>query len=124
MGSLTIATHNQQLSIWIQRIRKCKESDHTVVAWCAENNISLKSYYYWRRKIKREAFEIFLQERKLPVLSAVSPDIVFTEISKHSIALTSGNAVILRIGETTVELQNGADAVTIENVLRILHTLC
>lgn len=124
MDSLTIATHNQQLSVWIQRIRECKESSQTVTAWCAENNISLKSYYYWMRKIKREAFDALPQERKPRVPSEVSPATVFAEISKSSTVLTSGTAVILRIGETAVEIQNGADAVTIENVLRILHTLC
>lgn len=64
MDSLTAATHSQKLSLWIDRIRKCKASKQTVPDWCDANGIHIKTYYYWMRKIKREAFDSIPAERK------------------------------------------------------------
>ena len=57
MDQLTVATHDQKLRLWISRIQECRSSGITVEAWCKQQGFSSKNYYYWMRKIKREAFE-------------------------------------------------------------------
>lgn len=67
MDQLTVATHNQKLEFWLARIRDCRASGMSVADWCNTNGISIKTYYYWMRKIKREAFESLPAERKYRV---------------------------------------------------------
>ena len=42
---------------WTEKIRQCRESGLTVSAWCRENDINLKTYYYHLRKIRKKLCE-------------------------------------------------------------------
>ena len=46
-----------KLQYWLDVIRQCRASGLTNQAWCEQNQISLKSYYYWIAKIRRLALE-------------------------------------------------------------------
>ena len=52
MDNLTLATHNQKISLWIQHIKECQASNQTVADRCKANHIGTKTYYYWMCKIK------------------------------------------------------------------------
>ena len=43
--------HHRNLAQWQQLVYDCRNSDMTVKAWCAENGISEKTYYYRQRKV-------------------------------------------------------------------------
>ena len=47
-----------RLNQWIEIVRQCRSSGQTVSAWCAENNINLKQYYYWLRRVRTAACEL------------------------------------------------------------------
>ena len=67
MDQLTITEHDARLNLWIQRIKECLGSGMTVKAWCKAKEINEKTYYYWLRKIKKEAFEALPSEcRQVP----------------------------------------------------------
>ena len=40
-----------KLSEWSDRVTACRNSRMTVKAWCAQNGLSEKTYYYWQRKV-------------------------------------------------------------------------
>jgi hypothetical protein len=124
MDRLTVAAHDQKISLWINRIRECKASKQTVSEWCEDNGVGIKTYYYWMRKIKREAFDAIPAERKPKGFSNTPSQTAFAEIPKCRTAKSSSTAVIIRVGNTTLEIQNGADANTVENTLRIIKCLC
>ena len=71
-------THNVRRSNWINIIRQCQDrpAGTTAKQWLVENDISEKSYYYWLRKFRKEAYE---QMQMPPVTS--SSEITFAEIS-------------------------------------------
>ncbi len=64
MESLTLTTHERNLKLWLSRIRDCRASRLEVSCWCKHNGVGIKSYYYWMRKIKREAFETLPEKQK------------------------------------------------------------
>lgn len=72
MDKLTTVTHDYNLKLWINRINECHASGLTVSKWCEENNIGIKNYYYWMRKIKREAFDALPEELRKKAASAVN----------------------------------------------------
>ena len=70
MNQLTIASHNYKMQLWTSWKKECMTSIQTVADWCSENDISIKSYYYWMRKIKSEAFEALPAERTVQRLNS------------------------------------------------------
>ncbi len=63
---------------WMEIIRQCQSRPDGITAkdWMYQNGISEKSYYYWLRKFRKEAFE------KLPpaVKEQNSTELAFAEI--------------------------------------------
>ena len=53
------STHEIRRSNWMNIINQCQNrpADMTAKQWLADNGISDKSYYYWLRKIRLEAYE-------------------------------------------------------------------
>lgn len=53
------STHEIRRRNWMNIINQCKNrpADITAKQWLADNGISDKSYYYWLRKIRLEAYE-------------------------------------------------------------------
>jgi hypothetical protein len=60
MDKVTETSQNQKLGLWINRIKECRASDLTVQQWCDQQNIGMKTYYYWMRKIKRQLVDASL----------------------------------------------------------------
>lgn len=124
MDKLTVASHEARLSLWLERIRACKSSGLSVKEWCKQNGLTDKNYYYWMRKIKREAFETLQEQtsiREVPfqektVFSKVSLPVSYTE--------STGTAAVLHINGMRIEIQNGASANTIQVLLSTVQTLC
>jgi len=124
MDKLTVATHNSKMALWMERIKSCRSSGMTVVKWCEENNVNQKTYYYWMRKIKREAFEALPSESlaKAPVVqNAITP--VFSKIELPKTG-TSAAAVTIRMSGMDIEIQNEASADIIKNILRAVTAIC
>lgn len=46
--------HQYLLSKWTPIIRECRTSGMTVKAWCLENNVNEKQFFYWQRKVREE----------------------------------------------------------------------
>ena len=125
MDQLTVATHDQKLQLWISRIQECRASGITVEAWCKQQGFSSKNYYYWMRKIKREAFEALPAERKPTAkMQSVVYETPFAEIPIGTVPENTTAVCCIRLGNAVLEVNSGADSVTIENVLRAIKNLC
>ena len=49
--SLQVMSKQERLENWTARIMACRSSGMTVRAWCRENGLSEKTYYYWQRRL-------------------------------------------------------------------------
>lgn len=123
MNQLTTASHNHKMQLWIGRMKECRASSQTVADWCSTNDISIKSYYYWMRKIKAEAFEALPAERKSKMLSKPSAP-SFAQVTLSEKSDTIACAVKLQMGDLMLEIQNGADSQTIEHTMLAIRKLC
>lgn len=61
-------THDIRRANWLEIIQQCQQrpANTTIKQWCLDQGISEKAYYYWLRKIRKEAAE------QLAVPAAVS----------------------------------------------------
>ncbi|WP_408643066.1 IS66 family insertion sequence element accessory protein TnpA [Lacrimispora aerotolerans] len=108
----------------MERIGECRASTQKVSDWCTAHDVSIKSYYYWLRKIKHEAFDAIPAKRKPKVPNVSFQPSMFAEVPHTNANFSSSTAVIIRLGNTTLEIQNGADQEAIENTLRTIRHLC
>ena len=105
-----LQTRNGQnkLAIWAGRISECRNSGQNVKDWCKENGICEQTYYRWQKRL----FEIAKaqQEIQSAEVTPVQP-------------VRSGNvAVTVCIAGAEADIHSGADAATVETVLRILKS--
>lgn len=45
-------THQMRLSQWTSVVKACSESGLSKEEWCRQNNINIKVYYYWQRRVR------------------------------------------------------------------------
>lgn len=115
-------TNQYRLNKWTDIVRECRSSGQTVSAWCADNDISPASYYYWLKRIRTAACEA------LPSLCAQNNPIVPVNIPVPTVGTDPRNQeassdIVIRLGAVTLEISNNASAILIENTLRALQNV-
>lgn len=74
-------THTIRNSKWKDIILQCQNrpDEMSVKQWMTENQVSEKSYYYWQRKFRKEAFEQMNNSTMLPAVQDNS-EVSFAEL--------------------------------------------
>jgi hypothetical protein len=117
MDKITNTKTEFRIRQWTQIAQACQSSGMTVVAWCNQNNINIKSYYYWLRRLRALACEsteltVVPHKQQVVPLSFKQP-----RISDHA-------AITIHISSATVEIHDGTSKDTIEAVLLALKNIC
>lgn len=112
------STHDVRRTNWLNIITECQQrpADVSAKQWLADNGIKEKAYYYWLRKLRREASE----QMKLPAVTAPA-QVSFAEISipvsaPGKAAGNSNPVAIIHVGGITLEVSNDIS----ETLLRAL----
>ncbi len=113
--------HAYKLRQWTERICDCKTSGKSVTAWCVENSINVKTYYYWQRRVRVAACEK-VDAASLPMVP-MSGVPTFAEY-RQSERKEASSAITLHISGATIEIHNGADASIITSTLNALKNIC
>ena len=105
-----LQAYNEQnkLAQWVQIVSQCRDSGLSVRQWFQEHGVNVSSYYKWQRKVYAAAKA--QQESRFVEVTPEQP------VDVRSIAVT------VRIGASEAEIHNGADAATVESVLRVLKS--
>lgn len=124
-------TPNKQVKIqfWLNAIHECRSSGLTNQAWCEQNNLSLKSYYYWIAKIRKLAIEDIPRKDHMVSLAhtmslaSSSSDEVFTElpapVAKH---LTSDKAAVIHVGDITIDVSETISPEFLRSILKVVRS--
>lgn len=51
-------THQMRLQQWSKIISECLASGQNKTAWCRQNGISDKKFFYWQKILRREAYAL------------------------------------------------------------------
>lgn len=108
--SRELQTMNQQnkLALWAGRISACRNSGQNVKAWCRENGVCEQTYYKWQKRL----FE----------MAQAQQAVQFAEVTPIQPVRRGNVAVTVRISGAEADIHSGADAATVETVLRILKS--
>lgn len=110
--------HMARVAEWKEKVAACRSSGQTVRNWCEEAGISPKKYYYWERAVLAEAEKqlAVAESSRRPNFVAVPALVGQRAPEKEETAL----AAKVRKGGVEVEIYGGAEAETIELLLRVL----
>lgn len=77
-----VVTHEIRLQKWMDIVKDCRSSGKTIKAWCNENGIDLKRYYYWQRKVcLATCREMDTVQKSMPKVLPIKDKPVFAELS-------------------------------------------
>ena len=103
---------------WAARFAECRSSGMTVKAWCAEQGITIKKYYYWEKQVVAKAN----QQAVNPVTTQCG-----TLMRVNPEGLPSGNSVVIgtgisiRHGESVITLPAGSSAEAVADLVKALN---
>ena len=105
-----LQTFNGQnkLALWAGRISECRNSGQNVKMWCRENGVCEQTYYKWQRRL----FE----------MAQAQQEVQFAEVAPVQPVRSGNVAVTVRISGAEADIHSGADATTVETVLRVLRS--
>ncbi len=120
MDQVTLAKNKMRADSWRMLIQTCQQSGQTVVSWCEENNINIKTYYYWLRKLRKQE----LCTKELPIPIPEEKTVMFKQLEVASPLPNTQAAVIIRLPQATLEVAEGTSQQTIQAVLLALQNVC
>ena len=103
---------------WSARIAECRNSGKTVKEWCAEQGISVQTYYRWEKRFVEKA----TQHLSLPapaqagMLMRIDP-----ETMPGDEMGTVGSCITIRHGESVITLPAGSSAETVADLVKALN---
>lgn len=122
------STHEVRSKNWADIISQCqsRSEGQTVKQWLIENKVPEKSYYYWLRKFRKQAYDS-IQEIKPPVLSDNgSSAVAFAEIPAEEIVprFNGGPAITIKSRKLMLEISSAIPAESIvELVKAVAHAI-
>ena len=102
-------THHVRCEQWTSIINECLANGMNKTAWCRENGISEKQFFYWQRILRKEAY-IGMNPPKgeLPAVSKTA-FVELTPPAQGKVPVSDFRPdVVIRSGDLTVEISNTA----------------
>ena len=104
---------------WKTLIKECQSSGMTVTAWCKMNGICEQTYYRNLKCLREELCE------NLPVpVDVPEKPVTFKKLEVTAPLPNTQAAVIIRLPQATLEINEGASQQTVQAVLLALQSVC
>ncbi|MGI6634150.1 MAG: IS66 family insertion sequence element accessory protein TnpA [Christensenellales bacterium] len=110
--------HHTHLAQWQQLVYDCRHSGMTVRAWCAQNGVSEKTYFYRQRKVWEAAQPEAMNQGLSPQPAVPTIIPCAAPIAPAGKESTVAPALVLRRGAWTVEVAAGCDPELLRLALR------
>lgn len=118
MDKITAEVRHQH---WLDIIHACNASGLTKKAWCEQNGIRIKTFYYWQRQLRREAYDAGINA--LPA----SPEVTFAEVAVPASTKPMLNAetgfcpdAVFRTRNLTIEVSNHASSDVLALIMSVM----
>jgi hypothetical protein len=106
------------LQKWSQIVQECRSSGQTATKWCSENNINIKTYYYWQKKVCNAVCNELAITNNNVEKSPAFAEVILPGIRTAEVAIT------LNLNNISLQIHNGAEESVIAQTLRILKSIC
>ena len=118
-----------QIQFWLNAIHECRASGLTNQAWCEQNNLSIKSYYYWIAKIRKLAIEDIPRKSNgssLPCVASQtirSSDEIFAEVPVPVAECSASDAAaVLHFYDIRIDISENVSTEFLVSVLKAVRS--
>ena len=107
------STHQIRREQWTQIINNCLASGQSKKTWCRENGVCEKTFYYWQRILRNEAY-IEMKQLSVPASVPQTPElpVAFVELKPTPVNSEPVSAfqpdIVIRKGQLVLEISNSA----------------
>lgn len=109
-----------KLEHWRAQIVDCRSSGMSVRGWCAEHNVSPKTYYRWEKEILSSAA---VAAELVPAALAPQPSAAFVELPLPLKPQAVGEVIAsIRIGKGKADIYSGANASVVKAICQVLRS--
>ena len=116
MDQVTKVRKHLKREQWKTLIKDCQSSGMTVTAWCSLNGICEQTYYRNLKRLREE----FCENLPIPVDTPEKP-VTFKKLEVTAPLPNTKAAVIIRLPNATLEINEGASQQTVQAVLLALQ---
>jgi acetylglutamate kinase len=130
-GSLMISQKTNEE--WFSMIQECRSSGRTVKEWCQEHAISVNSFYYNTRRLRKLAFTMpvandrqsVLKKQEIVPLTVTGDEGAIPGYTGHSRPVSSSAlSFIIESNGISITCPDGISASTICSVVHALRSGC
>lgn len=122
-------THKVRREQWLGIINECLSSGMSKTAWCKEHGISDKTFFYWQRKLREDAYISTIESSALPAVKDIStptrPSIDFVEVKipeqPSAVSAVFRPDIIIRKNSFSLEISNTVSAELLSMIGGLLH---
>ena len=114
--------HKYLLTKWAPIIQECRNSGLTVKAWCAENSINEKQFFYWQRRVRED----LCSNLDIPTKEQLITFQPLKSQNSHREVSKSGSFepdMVLKIGNCQIDITNQASPQLLEIVLKVVSNV-
>lgn len=126
MDNVTEAKIHFRKERWKQFILERQASGLTIDKWCQEHGFKRSAYFYWLRRIRKEACQSLLEPQSTtPVpFVQIGTETVPDSATAQRLAVTSDTGIRIQLRGADITIANGTDPKTIRATLLALKELC
>lgn len=123
-------THEIRMEHWKSVIQQCQSrpTGQTAKDWMIENGISDKQYYYWLRKIRKEAYELMKTDSLPAPENTGKPAFVELPSYPQDCSWSESTAfhpdAVIQIGNTTVAVSNSVSSELLDRIVEVMNHAC
>ena len=122
-------THKVRREQWLGIINECLSSGMSKTAWCKEHGISDKTFFYWQRKLREDAYISTIESSALPAVKDISApttspiDFVEVKIPEQNAAVSTvfRPDIIIRKNSFSLEISNTVSPELLSMIGGLLH---
>lgn len=120
-------THKVRCEQWTSIIKECLASGMPKTTWCREHGISDKSFFYWQRILREEAYLTTLESTLTPAVKRIQLQqlqiLLKSKMTDQASSSTSPFKpdVVIRRGVVSIEISNTATEELLNKVGGLLH---
>lgn len=117
MDKVTQVKMHLRLEQWKKIISECQNSGMSIRSWCVQNGLKEHSYYYYLKKLREQAIKDF------PVPMKEEKPVVFQKLEVQPSIQNTKAAVVIRLPNAVLEINEGASQQTVQAVLHALQNI-
>ena len=116
--------HAARAAEWQEKIRMCRSSGQSVTCWCAEHQISPKTYYRWERICLAEAAERlgYTGGEKQGLIKVNPAELSPASYASHTLPIPTAAELVIRCGQVALEINSEMPVTRIAELVSALNS--